>query len=517
MTTPAPTLRARLSRPWDGSYRALMLLLAAIGAWLVFDFAQERTRITAERSRLAIHKSQLINRAFSDTFLAADYVLRDVIGRVDMTRDLAYPPPDARQTARLEALLKEKVSTVAGLTDLVLLNRDCVFAAAALYPTRGTTSRQRFCQSRRVAPGQSLHIQYMPAEKSASARPVVLMSRTVGDADGTLLGAAMVVIDLEYAQRWIAAFDIEPGDILAIVDADGTLLARNPAQPDAIGRHTTPPPHQPPFAAIRDSATFIAPSPINGRECIYGLSRLERFPFVVIVGFDRARVLAGWQRRAWQFAAGYLLLSVLALQALRVQLATRRQREEMRTLANTDALTGIANRRHLMDQGQRAFARARRSGLALSVLMLDVDRFKSINDRWGHPTGDRVIHELAQLMQVLVRGEDRCGRLGGEEFAMVLPDTGLAAAQAIAERVRTATELAETVRADDGSVVHFTVSLGIATLAPVDTSFEAILRRADRALYQAKADGRNLCRVADETTGPMPAAGEEKSRPATPA
>ncbi|WP_157443422.1 sensor domain-containing diguanylate cyclase [Curvibacter lanceolatus] len=485
------TIRSRLSLARSDSYGVLLLLLLAIGAWLVIDFMHERDRVMAERSRLAINKSQLMNRSFGDTFLAADYVLRDVLGRVHMGKDLAYPQPDAEVSARLEALLKEKVITVAGLTDLVLFNGDCVFAATANYPTRGTKSRQRFCSDGRVEPGQSLHIQYMPPVNSASARPVVLMSRTVGSPEGVLLGGAMVVVDLEYAQQWITDIEVEQDDVLALVDSNGTLLARNPPLPEAIGLRTSPPPNEPSFSQVEDSATFTAVSPIDGRERIVGMSKLERLPFIVIVGFDAARVLSGWQHRAWQFAAGYIVLSALALMALRVQRATRRQREEMRQLANTDTLTGISNRRHLVDIADREFDRARRYSHPLSVLMLDIDKFKTINDRWGHPTGDRVIQALAQLTTSVIRGQDLCGRLGGDEFALLLPETDSAGAQLIAERLRTRAEASGTVRAEDGTVVRFTVSIGIASLSPEDASFDALLQRADKELYQAKQGGRN--------------------------
>lgn len=490
------TLRSRLSLTRGDSYGVLLLLLLVVGSWLVVDFMQERDRITAERSWLAINKSQLMNRSFGDTFLAADYLLRDVLGRVDLAHDLAYPQADPQVSARLDALLQEKVDTVNGLTDMVLFNGDCLFAATARTPARGTKSRQRFCSDGHVEPGQSLHIQYMPPASSVSARSVVLMSRTVGSPEGRLLAGAMVVVDLEYAQRWIAAIDVEPDDVLALVDSEGTLLARNPPLPEAIGQRTSPPPTEPPFSEVKGTATFTTTSPLDGRERIFGMSRMERFPFLVIVGFDRARVLSGWQHRAWQFGAGYIVLSALALMALRVQRATRRQREEMRQLANTDTLTGIANRRHFVDVADREFGRARRYGHPLSVLMLDIDRFKTINDRWGHPVGDRVIQELAQLTQSVIRGQDLCGRLGGDEFALILPETDSAGAQLIAERLRARAEATDTLCADDGSPVRFTVSIGIASLSPEDGSFDALLQRADKELYQAKQGGRNRSALA---------------------
>jgi len=494
---PPPIVRPRYSQTLFFGYGALLILIVMVGGWLVVDFSREADRIAGEASRMAVQKAQLMSRSFGDTFLATDYVLRDVIGHTDLARDLAYPSSRPDTTKRLEALLKQKVATVAGLEDLVLLNGDCVFVAVGNFPLRGTRSRQRFCDSARVEPGQSLHIQYMPREKSASKRPVVLMSRTVGSPDGVLLGAAMAVIDLQYTQQWIGAFEVGQDDVLTLVDSEGTLLARNPHQAEALGRHTSAPPGQPGFAEIGSTAAFTSTSPIDGRQRIFGLSRLERFPFIVIVGFDRARTLAGWQRRAWQFAIGFVALALWSVVALRAHLVALRQGERMRLLAITDALTGIANRRQIMGIGNREFHRARRHGRALSVLILDIDKFKSINDRWGHPTGDRVIQDLARVMVAVVRVQDTGARLGGEEFAVVLPETDAAGAWEIAERLRLAVESTDVARAEDGTAVRFTTSIGVATLVPADASFDAMLQRADRALYRAKDGGRNRSVVAD--------------------
>lgn len=482
-------------------YRAgvLLLTLALMAAWPVADFWHEHHRILAEAARTAVQKSQLVGRSFGDTFLSTDYVLRDVIGRTNLARDLVYPHPDAQTPSRLDALLKQKITTVVGLNDLVLLNGDCIFVAVARYPFRGNKSRQNFCATGRVDPGESLHIQYMPPNQSLSSRAVVLMSRTVGSSEGKLLGVAMAVVDLEYAQQWIAALDVDENDVITIVDSNGILLARNPLRPQSLGRQTFSPPGQPSFAEIGDAATFISASPIDQRERVFGLSRLARFPFVAIVGLDKARVLAGWQRRAWQFSAGFLVLAFCCTVALRAHLAAVCQAEAMRVLATTDVLTGMANRRHLIDQGNHEFVRANREGHALSVLMLDIDKFKSINDQWGHPTGDRVIEAMAQLITSVIGEQGAGGRLGGEEFAVVLPKMDVAQALAMAEQLRLSIEAAQVLHSDDVSVVKFTTSIGVASLMPGDGSFNALLQRADRALYRAKNNGRN-CSVLAELT-----------------
>ena len=493
----ASALQIRLSQRPLYVAGVLVLALTLMGAWPVADFLQERQRILADAARMAVQKSQLMGRSFSDTFLVTDYVLRDVLGRVNLAQDLVYPHPDASMPGRLDALLKEKISTVAGLSDLVLLNANCTFVAVAMYPFRGSQSRQNFCTESRVAPGQSLRIQYMPQDKSVSKRPVVLMSRIVGSPEGRLVGAAMAVIDLEYAQQWIAVLGVDENDVLTIVDTDGTLLARNPLQPQALGRRTSLPAGVPSFAEIGEANSFVIPSPLDGRERVFGMSRLERVPFVAIVGLDKERVLAAWQRRAWQFTAGFLVLAFCCVVALRAHLATVRQAEAMRVLATTDALTGIANRRHLIDIGNQAFMAAHRDGQALSVLMLDIDKFKSINDRWGHPTGDRVIQKMAQCITSGLRAQDTGGRLGGEEFAVILPGTDVSTALAIAEQLRQAVQAAQVLHSGTTSVIQFTSSIGVAVLMPGDGSFDALLQRADRALYRAKNNGRNCSVLAD--------------------
>ncbi|WP_245651025.1 GGDEF domain-containing protein [Paramagnetospirillum marisnigri] len=186
-----------------------------------------------------------------------------------------------------------------------------------------------------------------------------------------------------------------------------------------------------------------------------------------------------------------MVLVLAALLMMRAHLTTLRQREEMRKLATTDALTGIANRRHLVDTGRLEVGRARRYAHGLSTMILDIDRFKAINDSWGHPTGDRAIQALSRTMQTIVRDQDMAGRLGGEEFAVILPETDLAGALVIAERMRAAVAGDIEVAADDGQPVRFTVSIGVAALGEADANFEDLLTRADRALYQAKDSGRN--------------------------
>ncbi|MFP4155342.1 MAG: PAS domain S-box protein, partial [Halothiobacillaceae bacterium] len=167
---------------------------------------------------------------------------------------------------------------------------------------------------------------------------------------------------------------------------------------------------------------------------------------------------------------------------------------ELRWLATTDPLTGVFNRRHFMDRSHQALAAALQAGEELSLIMLDVDHFKSVNDRHGHEAGDRVLKGLASILSQQLREDDLVGRLGGEEFAVLLPGTDRQLARTVAERIRARIE-ASPVPIRCG-VLHITASLGVATLDAHDETVDRLLVRADAALYCAKDAGRNRVHAA---------------------
>jgi diguanylate cyclase (GGDEF)-like protein/PAS domain S-box-containing protein len=163
--------------------------------------------------------------------------------------------------------------------------------------------------------------------------------------------------------------------------------------------------------------------------------------------------------------------------------------EKLRELAMKDELTGLYNRRHFVELAEAEVARARRTSGPLSLAMLDIDHFKAVNDAFGHPVGDLALKELARCMRETLRTTDVPARLGGEEFVVLLTDTGLDGAVAVTERLRERVGRAE-VPAGKERVARFTVSGGVAELAPGER-FESLLTRADEALYRAKEEGRN--------------------------
>jgi two-component system cell cycle response regulator len=189
-------------------------------------------------------------------------------------------------------------------------------------------------------------------------------------------------------------------------------------------------------------------------------------------------------------------------------------REELRFRATHDVLTGIPNRAAVLEAAQRECSRQLREGGSLSVLILDLDHFKSINDTYGHLCGDEVLREVARRIVACVRTYDTVGRYGGEEFLVVAPTTDGAGALALGERIRQSIE--EPAIKTDAGPIKVTASCGVArNNCSHRLSIAALLKLADDALYRAKASGRNRCELAHTPEGPtMQAPATEQERAA---
>ncbi len=158
-----------------------------------------------------------------------------------------------------------------------------------------------------------------------------------------------------------------------------------------------------------------------------------------------------------------------------------------------DQLTGVANRRHFFQVAEEEFGRFTRYNRAFSLLMMDLDHFKDVNDKYGHPVGDKVLKELAETVLRNKRDSDLFGRLGGEEFALLLPETSLAGATEIAVRLRRA---CHTLGVPGHMAIRVTVSIGVTQARSEDASFDDVLSRVDETLYRAKNNGRDRVEVA---------------------
>ncbi|MFV2035941.1 MAG: diguanylate cyclase, partial [Halocynthiibacter sp.] len=182
---------------------------------------------------------------------------------------------------------------------------------------------------------------------------------------------------------------------------------------------------------------------------------------------------------------------------LRSQMRRKKYSDRLRSnvrdglkMAVIDPLTGLYNRRYATQHMQRIIERSGESGLPYAVIMMDLDRFKSVNDTHGHDAGDHVLKEFARRLQENLRGIDLVARLGGEEFLVVLPDTGPTEVEFAAERLRKAIDR-EDFEIGGGKHIPITVSIGVAFGGPDDKNPGVLIQQADAALYESKSTGRN--------------------------
>ena len=238
-----------------------------------------------------------------------------------------------------------------------------------------------------------------------------------------------------------------------------------------IGQRSTPRP------AERAAAAVMA---------VFGVAQLAAAAAAFMQGADGDAAYAALNRtiNLLSLPVGYVGVAIFAIFMLTSDLSGH-----LKDIAVRDQLTGLLNRRGFGEQATMAYSTARRIGHSVSVIMSDIDRFKSINDDFGHAAGDQALRHIAAIFEQDRRSEDILARMGGEEFALVLPGTG------VSETLQIATELCRAVESTildfDGQRIAMTASFGIATISDKDTCLSDIIVRADKALYRSKRAGRN--------------------------
>ncbi len=245
------------------------------------------------------------------------------------------------------------------------------------------------------------------------------------------------------------------------------------------------------FHAMEKTVVFSEP------EKLRGLSTLKVLPMTVgeeVVG----TVVCGATGKGALSEDAVRMLGVLAMQAAGA-IERGRLFEKTERMATTDGLTGLNNHRTFQDLLDGHLAAARRYGRQVSLIICDVDHFKSVNDTYGHPVGDKVLKGVSRILRAEARDTDVVARYGGEEFAVILPETDTEGAKVIANRIREKIA-ANTVQTELGPL-NVTISLGVSTFPAHGDEKQDVIDRADQALYGAKHGGRNRVVCADEVSG----------------
>jgi len=297
----------------------------------------------------------------------------------------------------------------------------------------------------------------------------------------------------------------KPNGSIALVRQDGTLMARTPQVESMIGKSIAAGALIGTLIKERSRGDVIKRSDIDGRERLLSYESMPDYPLIAVVTADMEDILLpsyAYTTYACMVALALTLFMIaIAIQALTYLRLVEETHLKLANEAATDSLTNVANRRSLLRFAGSEVLRAQRYGRPLSLLMLDLDRFKEVNDQFGHLWGDEVLKQTATAIQSVLRNTDFLGRYGGEEFAVIMPETVTAEAASVAERIR---ERVGQILIDTGNdKIGMSVSVGVASLAPEDPDVQALINRADAALYSAKREGRNcvVCAPDSRSTG----------------
>ena len=472
------------------------LAILALEGWRDWtERQQEFAGIQAEMLNLAKSLTQHVE----DTFELADAILVDVVDRLET----GGASPDT--IAHMDEFLAERIQTLRRFKWLTVYGEDGRLLSSSLpgHRYKVDTSTQDFFAHHRTSPDRKWFSGPLIRDPLGSDW-VLTLSRRFDKPDGSFGGVVQVSIPPLYFSSFFSRFDVGSQGTITLFQANGTLVSRYPYIERAIGTDHV---HQPWFRDGVASGTYEYVSPVDGVDRVSGYQRNHIFPVGVLSAVGRDEALADWNREFASRAVGVALL-ILMIGYLGWNLAGQLKRREkaeaeLAVLATTDGLTALANRRTFDKVLETEWLRAARDGTPLSLLLIDLDRFKSFNDNYGHQAGDECLQAVAGiLMKAMKRSGDLVARYGGEEIAVLLPATDGVGAAAVAEDIRSQVEaLAVSHEANAPSGV-LTISIGSATLKPALEMFRAdpkiLVALADQALYRAKLDGRNRVSVASQ-------------------
>lgn len=336
----------------------------------------------------------------------------------------------------------------------------------------------------------------------------IQFSRKVLDRSGSLIGVIVLSVEPNYFTKLYHRIDIGQGGVITLVGLDRIVRARYPETANGRAIVNTEAPYRSFYERANErTGTYDVDGGLDGIHRLAAYRKLDHFPLAVIVLLSIDEALARYRELQEVLIAAALMTSFGIIAAgVQIGRGAIRKARHYRQLhhahrllisksqalvhaATTDPLCDIHNRRSFLEMAEREFERAGRYGRPLSVILFDVDHFKLVNDRFGHASGDRVLQSVTASCVRQLRSSDRIGRLGGEEFAVILPETDRDGALAVAERMRSALDL-QTIEVA-GTALSVTASFGVAVRDDGDRSLDAVLQRADVASYQAKTAGRN--------------------------
>lgn len=436
--------------------------------------------------------SYLISEWIKGGFKSSDYVLRDIISQVSPT-ELVYPTLDQAQHSQRKVFLEQKRATLDHAILVSLFDENCIVTHSNSFDGFDASERE-YCKLMKAQSQRNTMVSH--ALLSNSGQINVTQVRKFNSDEKGFIGMAAIAVNLDFFSQLIGSLSYGDSSIVSIFDTRMTLLSRRPKLPHLIGSKISQQDLRQ-FIDNKISTMYLeVATPIDGVERLNILKKIDGLPFVVIIGEATTDWQADWRHQSYTTLISLSLILVLAMFALKSyhSLNFRKERfKHLKTkaelLARTDSLTKVPNRLALFERGNSEFIRHKRYGNRLSVMMLDIDHFKRVNDTYGHPFGDMVLRSLGDIFMSSLRDCDTVGRIGGEEFVILLPENNLAQAEILAQRLRQTIEQHQFSTPCNSTSI--TISIGLAQASNLTDSFQSLLKNADQALYIAKNNGRN--------------------------
>ncbi len=478
---PLPAVSRIGSALLAASVLAVLLVCGVVG----LSLWQQRADAWRAAERAAENLRSVLAIEIANRFALVEIVLGEA---VDSFADTAIPSAAQARILRRAAATERYIGSV-----LILDASGNIVLDSADPPRKANFSDRDYFEIHKTNPDHGVYVSRPYRSRLRNGDPSIGFSRRLEDGEGRFIGVALAAFRIAYIRDLLANVDIGEGGILAINSSDGLLLARQPPLPGNADVGMDVSRSQNFQRIVRErSGTFMATAIIDGVQRFYAFGPIEGTDLFLSVGLSTDTVFAEWNKRALVIGAATLFIcALLVVQAvvLRRELARRAAAEaDLAVLSLTDALTGLPNRRQFDHFIAREWRRAGRTGASVSMLLIDADRFKDVNDRFGHVQGDEVLRKLAAaIAESIRRPGDLAARYGGEEFAVVMPDTDGPGARRVAEAIRA--RVAD-LQVRDG--VGLTVSIGVASARPgPEASVSDLIAGADAALYGAKSAGRD--------------------------
>lgn len=486
--------RLRSARTWIALGVLAPMGMLAVSAAMLLDMRRDAYARAEQTSRNLL---QVIERDIARNIELFDLSLRAIV------ENLRAPGVAEVSSLLRQLILFDRAATARDMGVMFVLDErgNIVIDAGLAQPANGNYADRAYFRVHKARADIGLYIG-QPIVSRLTGERMLPFSRRINKPDGSFGGVAFGSLKLTYFSHLFEPVALGRDGGINLYLRDGTRVMRHPFVEADIGANIAGAPTFEKFVSA-PSGTFVGTSVRDGVERHYAFTQIGDWPLVLNVALSTREIEAEWRTKALVigtivlFLCGLtVFLSLLYGYDLRRRAALQ---AELAKLSRTDALTGLPNRRRFEQVLERAWQGARCTGKPVSMLVVDADHFKRVNDRYGHLVGDVVLKELAGCLSASIhRPRDLVCRIGGEEFAVLLPDTDRAGA------LRVATTLHDTVRtlAVPSAGIQggtFTVSIGVAA-GPVQTDMkpEDLYRRADAALYEAKTSGRNRTRCAPE-------------------